>query len=76
MLLASAGVVGWHFYGARGDVLRPDGGAVVTVMEFGRSFPLDPLPPGWRHRKFWTRSPMTMSFAVKEGVPSMRFENP
>jgi hypothetical protein len=32
------------------------------------------LPSGWRHRKFWTRSPMTMSFAVKDGVPSMRFE--
>ena len=29
--------------------------------------------PG-RHRKFWTRSPMTMSFAVKDGVPSIRFE--
>src|SRR4051794_14522693 len=29
---------------------------------------------GWRHREFWTRSPMTMTFAVKDGVPSMRFE--
>jgi hypothetical protein len=44
------------------------------VMDFERSFPLDPLPSGWRHRKFWTRSPMTMAFAVKGGVPSMRFE--
>jgi hypothetical protein len=43
-------------------------------MDFGRSFPLDPLPSGWHHRKFWTRSPMTMAFAVKDGVPSMRFE--
>jgi Protein of unknown function (DUF3047) len=43
-------------------------------MDFGRSFPLDPLPSGWRHRKFWTRSPMSMAFAVKDGVPSMRFE--
>jgi hypothetical protein len=40
----------------------------------GKSFPLDPFPFGWRHRKFWTRSPMSMSFAVKDGVPSMRFE--
>ena len=31
-------------------------------------------PPGWRHRKFWTRSPMSMAFAIKDGVPSMRFE--
>jgi hypothetical protein len=43
-------------------------------MDFEQSFPLDPLPSGWRHRKFWTRSPMTMAFAVKDGVPSMRFE--
>jgi hypothetical protein len=49
-------------------------GEAQTVMDFGRSFPLDPLPSGWRHRKFWTRSPMTMAFAVKDGVPSMRFE--
>jgi hypothetical protein len=43
-------------------------------MDFGQSFPLDPLPSGWQHRKFWTRSPMRMAFAVKDGVPSMRFE--
>jgi hypothetical protein len=43
-------------------------------MDFERSFPLDPLPSGWRHRKFWTRSLMTMAFAVKDEVPSMRFE--
>jgi hypothetical protein len=54
--------------------LKPDGGPIVTVMDFGQSFPLDPLPSGWRHRKFWTRSPMSMAFAVKDGVPSMRFE--
>jgi hypothetical protein len=58
----------------RGDVLKPDGEPVVTVMDFGQPFPLDPLPSGWRHRKFWTRSPMTMAFVVKDGVPSMRFE--
>jgi hypothetical protein len=74
MLLATAGVVEWCSFGARGDVLRPDGGPVVTVMDFGRSFPLDPLPSGWKHQKFWTRAPMTMAFTVKDGVPSMRFE--
>jgi hypothetical protein len=36
--------------------LKPDGGPVVTVMDFGRSIPLDALPSGWRHRKFWTRA--------------------
>src|SRR5262249_13371662 len=27
-----------------------------------------------KHRKFRTRTPMTMAFTVKDGVPSMRFE--
>jgi hypothetical protein len=73
-LATAVGVVGWYFFGGRGEVLKPDGGPVVTVMDFGQSLPLDPLPSGWQHRKFWTRSPMTMSSAVKDGVPSMRFE--
>ena len=33
---------------------------------------LDPLPPGWYHRKFWTRPPMDMSLGVKDGVPAIR----
>lgn len=74
VLLGLAGVFGWGFIGGRGEVLTADGGPVVTVMDFARSFPLDPLPSGWQHRKFWTRRPMTMGFAVKDGVPSMRFE--
>ena len=73
-LLTAAGLIGWHFFDRRGEVLKPDGGPVITVMDFVRSFPLDPLPSGWQHRKFWTRSPMSMAFAVKDGVPSMRFE--
>ena len=72
--MSVAAVIGWLFLDQRAEVLKPDGGPVVTVMDFGRSFPLDPLPSGWRHRKFWTRSPMSMAFAVKDGVPSMRFE--
>ena len=73
-LITAAGLIGWQFLGGCGEVLKPDGGPVVTVMDFGKSFPLDPLPSGWRHRKFWTRSPMTMASAVKDGVPSLRFE--
>jgi hypothetical protein len=73
-LVTAVGLIGWQFLGGRGEVLKPAGGPVVTVMDFGRSFPLDPLPSGWRHRKFWTRSPMTMASAVKDGVPSLRFE--
>src|SRR5260370_21059789 len=73
-LVAAVGLIGWHFFGGRGEVLKPDGGPVATVMDFGQRFPLDPLPYGWRNRKFWTRSPMTMTPAVKDGVPRMRFE--
>ena len=73
-LIVAAGLISWHLFDGRGEVLKPDGGPMVTVMDFARSLPLDPLPSGWQHRKFWTRSPMTMSFAVKDGVPSMRFE--
>jgi len=50
-LVTAAGLIGWRFFGSRGDVLKPDGGPVVTVMDFGPSFPLDPLPLGWKHRK-------------------------
>src|ERR1700751_91018 len=73
-LVTVVGLIGWHLFGGRGEVLKPDGRPVVTVMDFGHPFPLDPLPSGWWHRKFWTRSPMTMSFGVKDGVPGMRFE--
>ena len=73
-VVAAVGLIGWNLFSGRGEVLKPDGRPAVTVMDFGQSFPLDPLPSGWRHREFWTRSPMTMTFAVKEGVPSMRFE--
>src|SRR5215472_13943274 len=72
--LVAAGLIVWRFWDGRGDLLKPDGGPLVTVMDFGRSFPLDPLPSGWKHQKFWTRTPMTMAFTVKDGVPSMRFE--
>jgi hypothetical protein len=49
-LVAAVGLIGWHFWGGPGEVLKPDGGPVVTVMDFERSFPLDPLPSGWRDR--------------------------
>ena len=45
-LVTAVGLGGRHFWDGRGEVLKPDGGPVVTVMDFGRSFPLDPLPSG------------------------------
>jgi len=66
-IFIAVGLIGRQVWHGRGNVLKPDGEPVVTVMDFGRSFPLDALPSSWRHRKFWTRSPMMMSFAVKKG---------
>jgi hypothetical protein len=58
----------------RTNALTGDGQPEVTVMDFSAAFPLDPLPAGWYHRTFWTRGPMQMAFAVKDGVPALRFE--
>jgi Protein of unknown function (DUF3047) len=58
----------------RTNVLTGDGEPEVTVMDFSAPFSLDPLPAGWYHRTFWTRGPMQMAFAVKEGVPALRLE--
>jgi hypothetical protein len=58
----------------RTNVLTAHGEQEVAVMDFSEPFPLDPLPAGWYHRTFWTRAPMEMVFAVKDGVPSLRFE--
>jgi Protein of unknown function (DUF3047) len=58
----------------RSNVLTGEGQPEVTVMDFSAPFWLDPLPAGWYHRTFWTRWPMQMVFAVKDGVPALRFE--
>lgn len=57
----------------RRNVLRANGGAEVVVMDFAKPFPLDPPPAGWWHRTFWTRKAAALSFAVKDGVPALRF---
>jgi hypothetical protein len=44
-LVIAVGLIGWQFLGGPGEVLKPDGGSVVTVMDFGRSFPLIRSPP-------------------------------
>ena len=56
----------------RRNVLKASGEAEVVVMDFTAPLPLSPLPGGWYHRKFLTRSPMDISFATKEGVPAIR----
>ena len=69
LLVSAVGLICRDFW-AGGPKLKPDGRLIVTVMDFGRGFPLDPLPQR-RHRKFWMRLP---TFTVKDGVPSMWFE--
>lgn len=59
---------------ARTQVLVPDGAAEFVLMDFAQAFPLDPPPPGWLHRTFWTRSAAAFSFAEKEGVPALKVE--
>src|SRR5712691_9575366 len=58
----------------RVNVLTANGEAEIVVMDFAAPFPLNPLPPGWYHRTFWTRAPMQVAFASKDGVPALRFE--
>jgi Protein of unknown function (DUF3047) len=58
----------------RTNVLMAHGEPELVVMDFSALFPLDRLPAGWYHRTFWTRGPMDMAFAIKDGVPSLRFE--
>lgn len=58
----------------RSNVLTAHGEPEITVMDFSKPLPLDPPPVGWYHRTFWTRGPMQMRFAVKDGVPALRFE--
>ena len=59
---------------SRTGVLVPHGEPELVLMDFSRPFPLSPLPDGWYHRTFWTRRPMAMSFATKDGVPALRAE--
>ncbi len=54
------------------NVLKPRGEPELVVMDFSVPFPVDPPPPGWYHRRFWTRRPMQMSFAEKDGVRALR----
>ena len=58
--------------GNRINVLVPDGSASFALMEFEKPLPVDPVPAGWYHRKFFRTSPMTISSARKDGRPAIR----
>ena len=58
--------------GQRTNVLSSDGSASFAVMDFKNGIPLDPLPPGWFHRKFILQPPMEISFVTKQDRPAIR----
>jgi hypothetical protein len=72
LLLLSIGAAFAYGGQERLNVLTAHGEKEIVVMDFSRPFPLSPPPPGWYHRRFWTRAPMRMEFAVKEDVPALR----
>ena len=37
VLIIAGGLIGWHFWDSRCEVLKPDGGSAVTVMDFSRT---------------------------------------
>ena len=56
----------------RESVLVPDDSRSFAIMSFTEPFPLDPLPDGWYHRRFWRHGPMDISFETKEEVHAIR----
>ena len=56
----------------RVNVLVPDGSPSFAIMDFTDPLPLDPLPDGWYHRRFWRHGPMEIAFEAKEGIPAIR----
>ena len=77
LLFAVLALASWLWQRAdppRDFVAAPDGSPQFTLMRFTQPFPLQPPPPGWRHRTFWTRPAMQLSFANKEGVNALRAE--
>ena len=58
--------------GERRNPLVPDGSPSVEVMRFRAPLALDPLPEGWRHRRFFRTDPMNISFVTKAGRPAIR----
>lgn len=58
--------------GERSEVLKPSGGNEIVIMDFSTPLSLDPIEPGWYHRKFFWHQPMSIEFVTKENVPAIR----
>lgn len=59
--------------GERIQVLKSSGEDEIAIMDFSALFSLDPIEPGWYHRKFFWHEPMAMDFVTKDNVPAIRF---
>lgn len=70
--IAGAVAVWVQMRDGRLDVLVAGDGPEVAVLEITEPLAPEPLPPGWRHRTFWTRSAAEFSLAVKDKVPALR----
>lgn len=56
----------------RVNIITPDGSTSVSVMDFGVTTSMDPVPDGWYHRTFWLSSPMEISFVTHQDKPSIK----
>lgn len=73
----TAGAVGYWVaertgFGHRSNVLEVAGRGPVAVMDFTGQFSLVPLPAGWHHRRFLTRTPMEMTLVEKDGARAVQ----
>lgn len=70
---ALAGVLFWpRQVEDRRDPIVPGPGDTLVLLPFSEGFPLDPLPPGWTHRRFWAVPPMALSFVTQDGRRALR----
>ncbi len=58
--------------GKRSAPLVSDGTTPLVVMAFDTALPLNPVPKGWHHRRFFAVDPMAISFATHAGRPAIR----
>jgi len=61
-----------HVSDAQSAFVSVSGPFDFTVMDFSEPMALDPVPDGWWHRLFLTRSPMEMSFGRIGGRHGLR----
>lgn len=58
--------------GRRTNALEVSGPGPLSLMEFTDGFTLDPLPLGWHHRRFLTRTPMHLALVPANGTRVVR----